>query len=300
MSKRSSSCALRFILAACLLYHTSVFSQENISAAGKSCLWKVQSKANTVYLLGSIHLLKEENYPLPATMEKAFDEARVLVLEINPDSLALPAMQQFVLGKGMFAAGKTLQGSIKKETYALAQKCAAEVGLQLELLQNFEPWLVGIMLTAAKLQRMGLTPQHGVDQYFFQRAKAAGKPILTLESIAFQISRFDNMPFQQQSAFLEETLKEWDVLEHDLDTIVRAWSRGEPDTLATKLFEGMKAYPEVYASLITERNHNWLPQIEKFLLADKTHLVIVGAGHMVGEEGLIHALRSKGYLVQQL
>lgn len=299
MSKSGSCSALRFILAACLLYHTSVFSQENISA-GKNCLWKVQSKANTVYLLGSIHLLKQENYPLPAVMEKAFDEARVLVLEINPDSLALPAMQQFVFGKGVFAEGKTLQGSIKNETYTLAQKRAAEVGLQLGLLQNFEPWLVGITLTAAKLHQMGLMPQHGVDQYFFQKAKAAGKPVLTLESIAFQISRFDNMPLKQQSDFLDETLKEWDVLERDFEVMVSAWSRGEPDTLATRLFESMKAYPEVYASLITERNRNWLPQIEKFLLAERTHLVIVGAGHMVGEEGLIHALRSKGYFVQQL
>lgn len=298
--RKKSFLLLPFALAFILLCFTSNFAQETSAPIAKSCLWKVQSKANTVYLLGSIHLLKAENYPLPVAMEKAFDESRVLVLEINPDSLALPMMQQFVLGKGMFAEGKTLQSVLTKETLELAQKRAAEVGLQLALLQNFEPWLVGITLTAAKLQLMGLTPQYGVDQYFLKKAKAANKPVLTLESIAFQINRFDNMSLKNQNDFLEETLKEWDVLEGDLNSIVQAWSRGEPDTLAAKLFEGLKAYPEVYFSLITERNRNWLPQIEKFLLADKTHLVVVGAGHMVGAEGLIHALQSKGYFVQQL
>ncbi len=288
------------LLTCFLLFQAATFAQDRAPSNAKSCLWKVQSKANTVYLLGSIHLLKPENYPLPLAMEKAFAEAQVLVLEINPDSLALPSMQQFVLGKGMFANGKTLQSSLAQETYALAQKRAAELGLNLALLQNFEPWLVGITLTGAKLQQMGLTPQHGVDQYFFKKAKAERKTVLTLESIAFQISRFDNMSLKNQNAFLLETLKEWDVLEKELDVIVQAWSAGEADTLAAKLFDGLKAYPEVYASLITERNRNWLPQIEKFLLADKTHLIVVGAGHMVGAEGLIKALQERGYFVEQL
>ncbi len=300
MRKKNSFLSRQFIPSLIFLCFASTFAQETSAPISKSCLWKVQSKANTVYLLGSIHLLQAENYPLPTAMEKAFDESRVLVLEINPDSLALPQMQQLVLGKGVFAAGKTLQSVLSKETLALAQKRAAEVGLDLVFIQNFEPWLVGITLTAAKLQLMGLTPQHGVDQYFFKKAQAANKPVLTLESIAFQINRFDLMSLKNQNDFLEETLQEWDVLESDLDRIVQAWSRGEPDTLATILFEGMKAYPEVYFSLITERNRNWLPRIEKFLLADKTHLVVVGAGHMVGPEGLIPALQSKGYFVQQL
>ncbi len=275
-------------------------AQETAAPKSKSFLWKVQSKANTIYLLGSIHLLKEENYPLPEPMERAFAEAQVLVLEINPDSLALPGMQQFVLSKGMFGEGKTLQSSLAQETYALAQKRAEELGLNLLLLQSFEPWLVGITLTAAKLQQMGLTPQYGVDQYFFNKAKAAHKKVLTLESIAFQVSRFDNMSQQDQNAFLSETLTEWDVIEKDLNAIVQAWAAGQADTLAAKLFDSLKAYPEVYASLITERNRNWLPQLEKFLLADKTHLIVVGAGHMVGAEGLIKALQMRGYLVEQL
>jgi uncharacterized protein YbaP (TraB family) len=283
-----------------LLFIASAFAQEHTLPNAKSCLWKVQSQANTVYLLGSIHLLKPENYPLPAEMEQAFAEAQVLVFEIDPDSLALPSVQQFVLGKGMFGGGKTLQSSLEPETYALAQKRAAELGLNLILLQSFEPWLVSLTLTGAKLQQMGLAPQNGVDQYFFKKAKAERKTILTLESIAFQVSRFDNLSLKNQNALLLETLKEWEVLEKDLNTMVQAWSHGEADTLAAKLFEGFKAYPEVYAAVITERNRNWLPRIEKFLAADKIHLVIVGAGHMVGNEGLIKMLSDKGFVVEQL
>lgn len=275
-------------------------AQEAAAAKAKSLLWKAHSKANTVYLLGSIHLLKEENYPLSVAMEQAFAEAQVLVLEINPDSLALPSMQQFVLSKGMFGEGKTLQGSLSQETYALMQKHAEAMGVNLALLQGFEPWLVGLTLTSVKLQQMGLSAEHGVDQYFFKKAKAANKPVLNLESVAFQISRFDNMPLKQQDAFLLESLQEWALIESELNAIVRAWSTGEADSLAAKLFEGLQSHPEVYAALITERNRNWLVQIEKFLLADKIHLLVVGAGHLVGEEGLIKALLQKGYFVEQL
>lgn len=275
-------------------------AQETLASKNKSFLWKAQSKANTIYLLGSIHLLKAENYPLPAAMEAAFAQAQVLVLEINPDSLMLPSMQQFILRKGMFGEGKTLQSSLSPETYELMQKHAEAIGINLALLQGFEPWLVGLTLTSAKLQQMGLSAEHGVDQYFFKKAKAANKPVLNLESVAFQISRFDNMPLQQQDAFLLESLQEWALIESELNAIVRAWSTGEADSLAAKLFEGLQSHPEVYAALITERNRSWLVQIEKFLLADKVHLLVVGAGHLVGEEGLINALLQRGYLVEQL
>lgn len=275
-------------------------AQETLASKNKSFLWKAQSQANTVYLLGSIHLLKAENYPLSAAMEAAFEQAQVLVLEINPDSLALPSMQQFILRKGMFGEGRTLQGSLSQETYALMQKHAEALGVNLTLLQGFEPWLVGLTLTSAKLQQMGLSAQHGVDQYFFQKAKAARKPVLSLESVAFQISRFDDMPLPQQDAFLLESLQEWALIESELNAIVRLWSTGEADSLAAKLFEGLQSHPEVYAALITERNRNWLAHIEKFLLADKIHLLVAGAGHMVGKEGLIDLLRAKGYVVEQL
>ncbi len=283
-----------------LLLAATVFAQESAAPPAKSCLWKVQSQSNTVYLLGSIHFLKQENYPLPAKMEMAFAEAQTLVLEINPDSLLLPSMQQFILTQGVFQGGKTLESSLAKETYALAQKRAAELGMNLLMLQSFEPWLVGLTLTAAKLQQLGLEPQYGLDRHFFEKAKAAHKPVTSLETVASQISRFDEMSLKNQEAFLKETLEEWEVIEKDLHELVAAWASGEVDSLSVKLFESLKSYPEVYASLITERNRNWLPQIERFLAEDKTYLVVVGAGHMVGAEGLIRALQGKGYSVAQL
>ncbi len=292
-----------FVLVACFITTAltrNAFSQNAAPASSKTCLWKVQSKANTVYLLGSIHLLKKENYPLPAAMEKAFEEAQVLVLEANADSLALPSVQQFVFSKGAYAEGKTLQGSIATETYSLAHKYAASLGMNLMMLQNFEPWLVGLALTTAKLQQLGLSPEYGIDRYFFEKAKAARKPVLFFESVAFQISRFDNMPPKTQEAFLQETLKEWDVIEKDLDDMVQAWATGDAEAIAGKLFDGFKAYPEIYAALITERNRAWLARIQEFLLRDQTYLIIVGAGHMVGAEGLITQLQALGYSVQQL
>lgn len=291
---------IRRILLFAVLLITVAQAQPLPAPATKHCLWKVQSPSNTVYLLGSIHLLKAENYPLPETMERAFAEAHTLVLEIIPDSLMLPSVQQYILAKGILAEGKTLQGSLSSETYALAQKRARELGLNLMLLQNFEPWLVGLTMTAAKLQTLGLNPQHGLDRHFFEKAKAAKKPVLHLESVAFQISRFDEMSTQDQEAFLSEALKEWDLIETEFNELLRMWSSGEADSLAQKLYEGFKPYPKVYEALLTARNRNWLPHLEKYLSEKEKYLVVVGAGHMVGETGLIELLRGKGYRVEQL
>lgn len=284
----------------CSVFFDEAFAQDAVPASGKTSLWKVQSQTNTVYLLGSVHLLKKENYPLPAVMEKAFEEAQVLVLEADVDSLALPSVQQFVFAKGTYAEGKNLQSSLAKEPYALAQKRAASLGMDIVMLQNFEPWLVGLALTTAKLQQLGLSQEYGIDRYFFEKAKAAQKPVLFFETVAFQISRFDNMSPKMQEAFLQETLKEWDVIEKDLNDMVQAWATGDAEALAGKLFDGFKSYPEIYNTLITERNNNWLTQISKFLLQDQTHLIIVGAGHMVGAEGLTTQLQAQGFSVQQL
>lgn len=297
MQRRFFRCATAFFL---LWIAAALFAQSHPAPAAKHCLWKVQSQTNTVYLLGSIHLLKAENYPLPAVMENAFAEAHALVLEIIPDSLMLPSVQKYILGKGLLAEGKTLQSSLSSETYALAQKRAGELGLNLMLLQNLEPWLAGLTMTAAKLQTLGLDPQFGVDRYFFEKAKAAQKPVLHLESVAFQVSRFDEMPAKDQDAFLSEALKEWDLIETEFNGLLRLWSAGEADALAQKLYEGFQAYPKVYETLLTERNRNWLPRIASFLSEEKPYFVVVGAGHMVGEEGLIKLLRDKGYRVEQL
>jgi len=278
----------------------SLQAQTDTAVNQKHCLWKITAPKNTVYFLGSIHLLKKENYPLPPAFDRAFAEAEAVVLELNPDSLSPARLQPLMLTKGMYAGGKTLQSSLTPETYKMAEERLREMGMGIALFNSFEPWLVALTIAVAKLQQLGLDPNLGVDKYFFEKAKQAGKEIRSFETVEYQLDRIDGLSPKNQEAFLLQTLKDWDLMAQELDALMLAWSQGDTQTLEAKLFESFEEFPEIYAKLIAERNRNWLPQIEKFLQQERDYLIVVGAGHLVGKDSLLQLLQAKGHQPQQL
>ncbi len=271
-------------------------------AQDKSFLWQVQSaKGNgSVYILGSIHFLKKENYPLKKTIEKAFDGARKLVLEIDLKEADSGAVQRATLEKGIQRNGKTLQQNVSPETYALAQKRAEELGIDIQALSPLKPWVVALTLTALELQKLGFDPKQGVDRYLTDRAMKSGKTIEGLESAAFQISLIDELPEQDQEAMLRQSLKEMDLLDKGLEQIVRAWSTGDVQALEALLLSGMREYPAVHQKIIVDRNRRWLPEIEKIIEQGGSTLIVVGAGHLVGKDGVIELLKARGYTLDQM
>jgi len=268
--------------------------------AGKSCLWKIQSGKNAVYVLGSIHFLKKDSYPLARAIEEAFEDSEKLVLELDFGALDPVGSQKVMLEKGLYRDGRTLQGSLSKETYALAQKAMRESGMDIQALNEFEPWAVALTVMSLRLQKLGYDPNHGIDKHFFNKAKTAGREVLGLETFEFQLDLLDKLPADTQELLLLQTLSDLEVIEEELDRIIRSWASGDTEMLASLLLGSFKEYPVVYQSLILDRNKSWLPRIEQFLTQDKNFIVVVGAGHLVGEEGVIALLREKGYVVEQL
>lgn len=287
------------IFAAVLLF-VPVAVQTQTAAQAKHCLWQITSAKNAVYFLGSIHLLKKENYPLPEAFEKAFQEAEIIVLELNPDSLSPEKLQEQMLAKGAFPPGKTLQASLAPETYKLADERLREMGLAAALLNHFEPWLVGATITVMKMQQLGLDPNLGVDKHFFDKARQAQKEILAFETAAEQIDRIDGLSLKQQEAFLLQTLKDWELIGEKLEELLRAWSQGEIQSLESRLFESFEDFPEIYARLIKERNQNWLPRIMEYLTHDRDYLIIVGVGHLIGKDSVLQMLQERGHQIRQL
>lgn len=285
---------------AVILFPLSPHAQSGTTKNQRHCLWKITTSQNTVYFLGSIHLLKKENYPLPESFEKAFQEAEVTVLELNPDSLSPARLQGLTLAKGMYQNGKTLQTTLSPETYKLVDRRLREMGMAAALLNNFEPWLVGVTIAALKLQQLGLDPNLGVDKHFFDKAKRDKKEILSFETAEYQLDRIDGLSPKLQEAFLLQTLKDWDLIAKEFDELVQVWTMGDAPALEAKLFESFEEFPEIYAKLITERNRNWLPQVESYLRQDRDYLIVVGAGHLVGKDSLLQLLRAKGYQPEQL
>ena len=269
-------------------------------AAAKSTFWKVESGKHTIYLLGSIHLLKRDNYPLPQHMDDAFQKSDILVLEIDPDSLELPAVKTKMLTHAMFKDGSNLQSTLPEQTYALAGKKLETLGLSIESLNQFQPWFLGITLAMLKLQELGFDAQYGIDQYFHKKSKQAKKQILSLESVDFQLELFSGMTKDNQHQLLLQTIKDLEVIEEDLGQIISAWEKGVSKALEKSLLKSFQEYPGIQKKILVDRNYSWLDTIKSYLETDQTYFIVVGAGHLVGKEGVIQLLKKEGYKVKQL
>ena len=271
----------------------------NVRAEEKSLLWKVSKGASSVYVLGSIHYLRSENYPLKKTILDAFETSKRLVLEIDLNATSGQAAQRLMLEKALFRDGTSLPQNISAETYQLAAERATQLGIDMGIFNPMKPWFAAINLIAIKLKALGLDPRRGVDQYLAGEAKRRGKPISGLETLDFQIGLLDQLSKQNQEAMLRETVSELDLLDRNIDEIVRSWADGDEAVLAKLLLAGMVEFPEIHQKVIVERNRRWVPEIEKLLEQGSGALIVVGAAHLMGRDGVIEMLKTKGYSVEK-
>lgn len=269
-------------------------------AQGKHFLWKVEAPSGAVaYLLGSLHVLAADSYPLPAPIEKAFSESRTLVEEVDLDEMSEPMAMMGALTKAMLTNGETLDKIIAPGTYAELKKRAETLGLPMAALDRMKPWLVAVTLMAPTLQSAGFKPEYGVDRHFFDRAKEKGLKRQALETLAYQLDRFDSMPLPVQEALLKATIEDLDTQVNDVKQMVRSWSAGDLAAVEKLTLTSFKDSPELYKRLLVERNVNWVPHVEKCLADNAGCFIVVGAAHLVGRDGLPALLARKGLKVTQ-
>ena len=263
-------------------------------------LWRVSSSTNHIYLVGSIHLLRQENYPLPAVYQETFAETSTLVLEADPAEMELPATQAMTREKALFPPGMSLRQTVSASTYQATSRAAQELGLDISALNRYRPWFVSITLTNIMLQQLGFDPAHGIDMHFYQQAMAAGHRIEALESSAYQVDLFASMPPSTQDLLLQQALEDLHTMEAEFQLLINAWQQGDDNALAKLLLDSFAGFPEILDRLITNRNNNWLHHLESLLQGDKPAFVVVGAGHLLGSQGLVRLLAERGYRMQQL
>jgi uncharacterized protein YbaP (TraB family) len=266
----------------------------------KDFLWSVKTDKATVYLLGSLHLLKADAYPLEKNIEAAYKDSQRVVFEADIENVTTPAFQGRLLSLGLYPEGQTLAQNISKETYALLEKKLAEVGLTIEQVSRFKPWLCAVTVAALKLKRMGFDPQYGIDKYFFTKAKKDGKEMLFLETLDFQISLFTDLGSTEAEALLRQTLKDLDVVETMFPDIVSAWETGAVARFEADVTISFKDFPAIYERFLAQRNRQWAGFIEQLLAQGGTTLVVVGAGHLVGSDNLLQLLKDKQYKIEQI
>ncbi|OZC03799.1 TraB/GumN family protein [Rubricoccus marinus] len=255
-------------------------------------LYLMEDEDSRVYLLGSVHVLDEGSYPLPANVEEAYADAEAVAFEIDMSDMA--AIQSAVMTRAQYADGRTLQDAMGESFAALE----ARVGPAATQLSGFEPWAVQLTLVPLALQGTGYTATSGVDQHFLGRATADAKERLALETADSQMAIFDGIPEETQVEMLLETLNEWDAMSGEIEGLIAAWKSGED--------EAMEPYfndipDSIRPALLRDRNAAWVPQIEAMLAREgEDVLVVVGAGHLVGADSVIMMLREKGYTLTRL
>lgn len=264
-------------------------------------LWTVEGQKNTVYLLGSIHVLRPGDEGLPQVAEDAYADAEQLVMEIDMDDLLsgdaislLSLMQEMAL----LPEGESLKATLGHD-YATINERARQSGLDLALFDRFAPWFVATTLLQLELTRRGFSPELGIEQSIAARAVADGKPIRGLETAEQQFAILAGLPMPLQKRFLIMTLEDTEDLDEQLDGLLDAWYAGDSAALAGLLAEEYEAFPELYGPLTEDRNRAWVAQLVELLDDPDDYLVVVGALHLVGRNSVVDLLEKRGFEVIQ-
>ena len=267
----------------------------------KSFLWKAQTSRSTVYLLGSIHFLKEEVYPLNQTIENAFDSSDKLVVEANINDLGSLDLKTLA-DRAFYKNDDHVEKHVSPETYRLIQKESQALGMPIELLRMQKPWILALSLQTMELVRLGYLPEHGVDYHFLGKAQGK-KKILELESLEEQLKLLSGFSDWEQEQFLIYTLETLSSMDRQVGNMVRAWTSGDTHAMESALADALPPDPSlipIVQKLFDERNVRMMSKIEGYLNSSETYFVVVGAGHLVGKNGIVELLKNKGYGVEQI
>jgi uncharacterized protein len=282
-------------LAACWL----ALCAPSFADSGLHPLWEVHGKRNTVYILGSIHVLRPSDYPLAPVVQDAYSSAKTIFMEVDLGAMDSQQLQGELLARAQLPQGKTLPGVMGKQRYERAAALAHEVGVDLTAFDAFAPWFVAEAISQLQLAQLGFGPESGVEMYFLGRARSDGKSVAGLETVHDQIAIFDGMSLDAQAEYLLASLDEARDLPKDIEAMVHAWQHGDTAWFDNQLKSEFGRDPKLYESLLVSRNRKWVPKIAALLNDDKNYLVIVGNAHLVGAGSVIELLKKEGIAATQ-
>ena len=243
-------------------------------------------------------MLKPSDYPLPIEFEHVYKKVNWLVFETDISQLNSAEFEKKFIKTMSLASGQILADKLSPQAYSGLIHYAAKNNIDTGRLQRFKPQMVCLMISLQELNKLGLTAQ-GVEQYLGDKALLDGKKVTELETIDEQIHYVATMGQGNETALILQTLEDLKTLPNDLDILSTAWRTGDVQSLFnTGIKPMMENYPEVYRSLLVERNNNWLPKIEQLIKQPGEKFVLVGALHLIGEDGLLQQLAQRGYQVQ--
>ncbi|MGY3885524.1 TraB/GumN family protein [Aeromonas aquatica] len=284
-------------------FHHSLFSLLlclllPLQAIADPAFYRIEKGSEQHWLLGSIHAGKPSLYPLPDPIERAWQQSRTLVMEVDMTHIS-QAQWQEMGAITRLVDGKTLKDHLPLDLYRRTLIAAGQNGLTETMLAPLRPWFAAITLTQAALERTGYSGEYGVDQHFAKRANEGGKPIVGLETLLEQLGYLASVG-DNQTLMLESTLDELPELEKGFGEVMSAWQNGDQATLINLLKEEM-APPKLQAwleqTLLAERNRNW---VKKWPTLPNESFIVVGALHLYGDQGLLALLEQQGWRITAL
>ncbi|WP_336974899.1 TraB/GumN family protein [Sphingobium aromaticiconvertens] len=287
----------RWLAAALLLLGTYApghpVAAKTPKAAAAPALWVVKDADTTIYLFGTVHVLKPGIPWFSGDIKRAFDQSDELVLEIvepeNPNEMAAA-----MAGKAMASDGVKLSDRLSMDARGKYQAAMVVNGLPWAAFEGFYPWMSGMMLSVAPLERLGYKADLGAEKQLTQAAKATGKPVSALETVEQQISYFASLPMEHQIAFLNATVNGLPDMEREFASLIDHWRKGESDKLADEMNDSLEATPELAKVLLVDRNANWAAWIKQRLDKPGAVFIAVGAGHLAGRTSVQAQLKGLG------
>ena len=272
----------------------------SLTAHAGSPVWAIHGDHNTVYLAGSVHLLKAADSALPPAFDHAYKGSKALVMELAIDKIDPTETASWMMENGMLAEGTTLRATIGEDRYRRVSKEAERLGVPMEAADMLQPWALGLQLIEMQYMQLGFDPQQGVEQQLQVKAQADGKPISGLETMAEQLGVLQGMSMSDQARVLDMIVTDMRDVESETQSVVTAWRSGDSAKMAALLSDEYKTFPNLYRLLVSDRNKRWVPQIEKLLHGNQDYFVVVGALHLVGDGGLLELMRHDGYKPETL
>jgi uncharacterized protein len=275
----------------------------NVELGEKVFAWRAVNAdlpGKQIYLLGSVHAANADFYPLDEVIEDAYQASDVLVVELDTDKMSAQKTQELLQQKALLPPRVTLMDKLSAETLTKLSIALADFGIPEAMVVRFKPWFAAVTISMMRIVKMGFKPDFGIDAYFLKRRE---KPVVELETAEFQLSLFDEMSPELQELMLLDAIEGSLQTGGDLERLMAAWKAGDADQLRTVLFEELVKRPEfepLFNKMFAQRNHSMAARILELAREHNTLFVVVGAGHMVGEEGLVEILSTKGYAVEQL
>ncbi|MBN2571875.1 MAG: TraB/GumN family protein [Ignavibacteriales bacterium] len=291
--KKSIIYLLTFIIIPIFFYCSN--SDEN-----KSLLWKIETENNTVYLLGSWHLFKEEMYPLDKDIETAYDNSDIIVFEADIEPSSAMKLQAEMLDKGMFKGDSTLEMALGKNLYdKLISECQ-KINLPQIAINKMRPGIALLTFSSSYFLHKGFKPQLGLEYYFNEKGKTDGKTFDFLETLSFQLDLFIKLGNENLDELFKSSFDEIEQNDKYIDSMLTFWKIGDVENFGRIIDKEMDKYPTLKKETLTKRNENWVVKIEEYLRTGKNYFIVVGAGHLVGEDSVIELLKTNGYILEQI